>query len=498
MAPAASIVLVEANSAGNSDLFAAAAKAGTLASVVSMSWGFAENSAQLSLDPSFQVPGVTFLAATGDSGTPGGYPAFSPHVVAVGGTSLYNLDAHGDYPGTGTTAEVGWSLGSDSFNPTLAGGGGISQFEPKPSFQNSVQSTSFRTIPDIAADADPNTGVPIYDPFDTGLANPWSQFGGTSLSTPLMAGMVAMANQGRLLSGGQAFNSDQVLADLYSLNSSNPSDFHDIIHGNNGFAAGPGYDNVTGLGTPNGSQLVPDLAYFGLSSRPTLTSIVVTPSSPSVDEGFTQQFTATGNFVGGLSQNITSSVVWASATPSVATITAAGLATTQSAGTSVITASLNGVTSPGDTLTSLPLVSLAVAPNAPSVPVLLSVQFTVTGTYSDGSTHAFPSTSVAWASATPAVATINCAGLATANALGTSAITASLYGVTSPGDVLSAVAPSFVVNTTADDLSYTGGKTTLREAILAANAYPGQHTITFDPAVFATAQTITLTRASSS
>ena len=89
------------------------------------------------------------------------------------------------------------------------------------------------------------------------------------------------------------------------------------------------------------------------------------------------------------------------------------------------------------------------------------------------------------------MATVNTAGLATANALGTSVITASLDGVTSPGDVLTAIAPSFVVNTTEDD-AYTAGKTSLREAVLAANAYPG-HTITFDPTVFSTAQTITLT-----
>jgi len=577
MAPAASIVLLESNPT-TSDQFAAAATAGKLASVVSMSWGGPEFSGELSLDSIFQVPGVTYLASTGDSGAPGGYPAYSPNVVAVGGTSLYNLDANGDYPGTGTNGEVGWSLGSDfPYLPNAAGGGGISQFEAEPSYQDSVQSTGYRTIPDISADADPSTGVPIYDPYDNGTLNPWAQYGGTSLACPLMAGMVAQADQGRLLSGGQTFSSDQVLAALYSLDSSKPSDFHDILYGYNGFNAGPGYDLVTGLGTPNGSQLVPDLAYFGLGSRPTLTSvavtpsnpsvdqgytqqfaamgtfasgvtqnitssvtwasatpsvatinasglattsaagrsvitasvdgvtspgvtltslplvsIVVTPSNPSVDEGFTQQFTATGTFAGGSTQNLTGSVVWASGTPTVATIDASGLATTYAAGTSVITAALDGVTSPGVTLTSLPLVALAVAPNNPYVPVLVSVPFTVTGIYKGGSTHELPSTSVAWVSSKPAVVTINSAGLAMANALGTSVITASLDGVTSPADVLTAIAPTFVVNTTADDLNFTVGKTNLREAILAANAYPG-HTVTFDPTVFATAKTITLT-----
>ena len=490
MAPAASIILVEANTVN--DLVLAAGTAGKLASVVSMSWGGFEYSGELSLDSTFQQPGVTFLASTGDEGAPPEYPASSPHVVAVGGTSLYNLDSKGDYPGTGTNGEVGWSLGSDSYNPSAASGGGISQFETEPSYQESVQSTGFRTIPDISADADPSTGVPIYDPYDLGTVHPWVQVGGTSLASPLMAGMVAQADQGRVLSGGQTFSSDQILAALYSVESSKPSDFHDILYGNNGFNAGPGYDEVTGLGTPNGSQLVPDLAYFGLSSRPTLTAIAVTPSSPTVYEGFTQQFTATGTFASGLTQDITSSVSWTSATPSVATIDASGLATTQAAGTSNIAAKLNGVTSPSDTLTSVPLVSLAIAPNNPSVPVLLSVPFTVTGTYSDGSTHELASTSVAWASSKPSVATINSAGLAKSIALGTSFITASLLGVTSPRDVFTAAAPTFVVNTTKDDDSFTGGKTSLREAILAADAYAG-HAVTFDPAVFASAKTITLT-----
>ena len=240
---------------------------------------------------------------------------------------MYNLDANGDYPGTGTNGEVGWSLGSDPYSPGNASAGGVGQYEPEPSFQDSVQSTGYRTIPDISADADPSTGVPIYDPYDTGTTSPWSQWGGTSVASPLMAGMVAIADQGRVLNGGQTFSSDQILADLYSLYSSKPSDFHDIIHGYNGFYAGSGYDLVTGLGTPNGSQLVPDLASFGLSGQPTLTSIVVTPSIPYVYEDIPSSSPPRAPSRSGYTQNITSSVIWASATPSVATINTAGLAT---------------------------------------------------------------------------------------------------------------------------------------------------------------------------
>ena len=489
MAPAANIVLVE-NDGTYGGFLAAEAEAGKLATVVSMSYGEFEYPEQVSQeDPIFQVPGVAFLASTGDHGAPGGYPAFSPHVVAVGGTSLYNLDSQGDYPGTGTDGEVGWSVGSDSYNLSIGGGGGISRYEPEPSYQTSFQSTGQRTIPDISADADPSTGVPIYDPYDFGTT--WGVYGGTSLASPLMAGMVALADQGRVLGGGQTFSSDQLLAALYSLASSEPGDFHDILHGYNRFNAGPGYDLVTGLGTPNGSQLVPDLASFGMSSRPALTSITVTPGNPSVGVGLTQRLTAAGTYSDGTTRDVTNSVNWASATPSVATIDSAGLATTVAVGTSVITASLAGVSSPGVTLTSSPtLLAIVVTPGNSSVAAGLTEPFTATGIYFDDATHDITD-SVTWASALPSVATIDSSGLATTVAVGTSVISASLAGVSSLGELLTVVPLSFVVNTTADDLNYTAHTTSLREAILAANAFPG-HEITFDPNIFAAPQTITL------
>jgi CSLREA domain-containing protein len=397
MAPGASIILVEAQNdhlgAGLENLIAAAATAATLAPVVSMSWSFTEFSAETNNDSIFAVPGVTFLASTGDHGAPGSYPALSPNVVAVGGTTLQNLDSNGDYPGTGTNGEVGWS-----------GGGGVSQFEPESSYQQSVQNTGFRTIPDISADADPNTGVPVYDPYNFGTTTPWGDLGGTSLSSPLMAGMVAIADQGRVQKGGETFGSNALLTALYGLEISKPNDFHDVLSGNNGNAAGPGYDLVTGIGSPNGSQLVPDLGATVPTSP--LVAIAIAPVDPVTGAGRTEQFTATGTYSDGTTQDITKLVTWASATPSVATIDANGLATTLSAGTSVITASSGAVTNRGDTLT--------------------------------------------------------------------------------------VVAPAFVVNTTADDLDYADGKTSLREAALYANAFPG-HIVTFDPSVFATNQTITLT-----
>jgi subtilase family serine protease len=255
VAPEASIILVEATTASDADLIQTAVPtAASLpgVSVVSMSFGGPEFSGETSLDSVFQTPqghqGVTFLASTGDSGAPGGYPAYSPNVVAVGGTTLM-VDSAGNYQG-----ESGWS----------DGGGGISQFEPQPSFQNGVvtQSTTQRTIPDVSMDADPDTGVAVYDSFDNGAATPWVQVGGTSLACPLWAGIIAITNQDRVRFGlGSLDGPKQTLPMLYSLPE---ADFHDITTGNNGFPAGPGYDLVTGRGSPNAPLLIPGLA--GVSS----------------------------------------------------------------------------------------------------------------------------------------------------------------------------------------------------------------------------------------
>ena len=182
MAPGASIVLVEANSDNFSDLMAAVNTARELSgvSVVSMSFGWREaaldsangTGSELSSDATFTTPtghqGVTFVAATGDYGSPGDYPAFSPNVLAVGGTSLYTSGGSYSY-------EYRWS----------SSGYGASNYEPEPNFQAGVQSSASRQAPDVSFDANPNTGVAIYDSYDFGSSAPWSMIGGTSLGTPM-------------------------------------------------------------------------------------------------------------------------------------------------------------------------------------------------------------------------------------------------------------------------------------------------------------------------
>ncbi len=252
LAPGASILLVEARSAGT-DLYAAIdfARQQPGVSVVSMSWGSAEFTGETSYDQYFTTPaghtGITFVAATGDNGAPGDYPAFSPNVLAVGGTMFSaTLDAQGDYPG-----ETGWS----------GSGGGLSQYESQPSYQQGVvtQSTTARATPDVSFDA--NSGVAVYDSYDFSAATPWISEAGTSLAAPAWAALLATADQGTSLAGHGTLDGHAGDTTIYNLFAATSSlSFNDITTGNNGFAANSGYDLVTGLGTPNAGPLLAGLS----------------------------------------------------------------------------------------------------------------------------------------------------------------------------------------------------------------------------------------------
>jgi Bacterial Ig-like domain (group 3)/SdrD B-like domain/Domain of unknown function (DUF4214)/Putative Ig domain/CARDB len=291
IAPGAKIVLIECNLAGSSivdeyALFTAGVgvadnlASGSLTipgvspvSVVSMSLSVPEIPSETSYDYLFTQPGVTYLAATGDDGANEvGYPAYSPNVIAVGGTSL-TLDSNDNY-----VSETGWS----------DGGGGLSQYETEPGYQESVQTSGQRSIPDVALVADPATGAAIVDSYSAGGEGPWAAVGGTSWATPSWAGLIALANQGRVAAGKtllDATGPTQTLAALYSLPS---TDFHDITTGNNGYPAGPGYDLITGRGTPVANLLVPDLVQFVAESSVAISS----SANPSVT-GQPVIFTAT-------------------------------------------------------------------------------------------------------------------------------------------------------------------------------------------------------------
>ena len=178
----------------------------------------------------------------------------SPNVLAVGGTTL-TLNGN-NYGG-----EIGWGSGQQS-GTFGGGGGGISQFESQPTYQQGTvtQSSTHRTTPDVSMEADPATGVPVYDSYDDGSDTPWfpSQVGGTSLACPMWAGLISIVDENSVSLGqGVLDGPTQTLPRIYQLPG---SDFHDITSGSNGFNAGTGYDLVTGRGSPIVNNLVPDMS----------------------------------------------------------------------------------------------------------------------------------------------------------------------------------------------------------------------------------------------
>jgi subtilase family serine protease len=249
VAPNAKLVLSVAASASLTDLLKAvqaAVNAG--ATVVSMSWGSNEFSSEANYESYFSKTGVTFLASSGDNGSGASWPACSPSVVGVGGTSLY-LDAQGNV----TSPEVAWS----------GSGGGFSAYFARPAWQTGWQNTSTRSIPDVSMVADPNTGVAVYDTTAYYGQKGWFTIGGTSASAPMWAGVVALTNELRIKAGKTTLTgADSALYALAgSVNSSGIPQysyyFFDVTTGNNGgFSAVPKYDEVTGLGTP----IVPNVA----------------------------------------------------------------------------------------------------------------------------------------------------------------------------------------------------------------------------------------------
>ncbi len=232
MAPGASIVLVEAASSSFADLFHAVDVAKALPGVtqVSMSWGGSEFSGEASNDSAHLLQsGVVFFASSGDTGGVTIYPGTSPNVVSAGGTTIHRS-------GGVFTGETGWS----------GSGGGPSKYEPRPTYQNNISTIvgNARGVPDFSFDADPNSGVSVYDSTSCQGASGWLVFGGTSVSSPSLAGIVNLA-------GGAASSVDE-LAMIYA-NLGNSADFRDITSGTAGsFSAAAGWDFVTGVGSNQG------------------------------------------------------------------------------------------------------------------------------------------------------------------------------------------------------------------------------------------------------
>jgi subtilase family serine protease len=221
LAPGANILLVEANTNSLANLLAAERYAAAHASYVSNSWGSSEFSTESSYDSYFTAPGVSFFAAAGDEGASLLWPSASPDVTSVGGTSLALTTG-------GTLAqESAWS----------GGGGGCSRYETASPVQltGTVSCAGKRATPDIALDANPNSGVSVYDSVAYNGQSGWWTVGGTSASTVMWAAESAVS----------ASLIDPAL--LYAEPALLP--FRDITAGSNGHPALRGYDLATGLGS---------------------------------------------------------------------------------------------------------------------------------------------------------------------------------------------------------------------------------------------------------
>ena len=223
--PNCHILLVESNTNLNTDLYTAEDTAARLgANAISNSYGGGESSTETSQDVHFNHPGVAITASSGDDGYGVSYPAASRYLTAVGGTSLTRGG------GTRGWTESAWS----------GAGSGCSAYEPKPAWQTD-SGCSRRTVADVSAVADPNTGVAVL------FAGQWFTVGGTSASSPIVASVYALAG-----------NASSVNAGSYPY--SHAGSLFDIATGSNGTCSPAylctgvgGYDGPTGLGTPNGT-----------------------------------------------------------------------------------------------------------------------------------------------------------------------------------------------------------------------------------------------------
>ncbi len=238
--PTCPILYVGANSASFADLGTAVNRAVTMgAKVVSNSYGGGEFSGETSTQTSYYThPGVAITVSSGDSGYGAQTPAAFNTVTAVGGTNL-PLDANGNRT---STPETVWS----------GAGSGCSSYISKPSWQHDA-SCSRRTVADVAAVADPATGVAVYDSYgSTGGAN-WFVFGGTSVAAPIIGGIYGLS--GANLAGVPAQNTYSASGFLHDVTSGSNGR---CVKGRNTAAAylctgTVGYDGPTGNGTPTGS-----------------------------------------------------------------------------------------------------------------------------------------------------------------------------------------------------------------------------------------------------
>jgi subtilase family serine protease len=374
IAPGAKILLVEASSNSFSNLLAAEDYARQHAQYVSNSWGGSESSGEASYDSHFLAPSgktVSFFVSAGDSGLPAEYPSASPNVISVGGTTLtFNSDGS-------LKSETGWS----------SGGGGCSAYEAATGAQTGfsgygqVSCGGKRATPDVSLDADPNSGVSVYDSTSYYGQGGWWTVGGTSASSPMWA--AAAADAGALVNSAFVYG--------------NTISFRDITQGNNGAPCLTGYDLCSGRGSWLYATSSPPPSQTSLSfTSGTQTLTAGQPSSAvQVSLSSTQANDVTVTLSSSSQQGQFATSTNGSWSSSLHLTITAGQTTSPSfyyqdttAGSPTLTASASGITSAGQTETvqAATLATIAVSPNPATVTVGGSQTFTATGADQYGNT----------------------------------------------------------------------------------------------------------------
>ena len=298
--PNCKILLVEATNNSFTNLGTAVNRAVTMgANVVSNSYGGGEFSTETSADTQyFNHPGVVITASSGDGGYGVEYPAASRYVTAVGGTSL-TVNGSNQW-----VSETAWS----------GAGSGCSAYETKPAWQTD-SGCARRTVADVSAVADPNTGASVYDSVTYQGQSGWFQVGGTSLAAPLIAAVYALTGT----TGSANYGSTPY---------SHTSSLHDVTSGSNGSCgssylctAKSGFDGPTGLGTPNG------IGGFTVAAPAPDFTIGVSPSTQTVTQGTSAGYTVSIGAQNGFSGQVTLSATGVPATFSTNPVSTSGSST---------------------------------------------------------------------------------------------------------------------------------------------------------------------------
>jgi hypothetical protein len=309
MAPQAQIILVEAASNSNSDLLNAVDAASNLVAAagggqVSMSWGSSEFSSESTYDSHFSAQGVTYFASSGDSGGKVIWPSASANVISAGGTSVQR-DSNGNF-----SYEGAWS----------SAGAGPSKYVPVPDYQSGIQTLASilngsRGTPDFSFDADPYTGVSVYDSTSCQGLSGWLVFGGTSVSSPSLAGIFNLAGafNGGWDGGGNSSSVQNKIYQSYDSVSNGgtscnyTSKLYDVTQGSAGsYPAKACWDFASAIGTARGVSALAGstTASFSLSASPTSLSLTAGGTAGTS----TISLTPSGGYTGNVTLSVTTTL----------------------------------------------------------------------------------------------------------------------------------------------------------------------------------------------